>query len=518
MRQLFAVVVVGMLLSPVVAEASQESRQLQALGLVEFHAGRFPKALEFFDKAVAQDPSDVYARYYRGVTRSRLGNVSGAIEDLRAVLAAQPDLDAAALDLGVALVQTGKFQEAVPLLQQAQSNREFDAQGSLFLGVAQLRLNETEAARQNFARAAARDPALKTAATYYEGVAVYREGYYDTARDRFSEVASANPASEMGRESVAFLAKIQQRDRPTFSAAGNVAYQYDSNVALTPNDSIIKTTLCGPNGVGCGADSRFTIDLNGTYSLWRGEDAELSLGYEFFQSLHFDLTQFNLTDNGPSLQLVGTTGLFDYGMVGRYDYYLLDGANFLQEASAYPWIGVPEADIGRTEVFFRLRRRDFLDTSYVIRDGFNYATGFRQYFYLRSPDNFFFVGYRFDAEVPLAGPPNGTSPADCQGPGPTPCDPYQYAYDGHEISAGFGAILPADIQGYVAYSYHREHYTKASSNGRRDEDHLPIVLVSRRMNEYLTLSGAFFGDFNNSNSTTYNYDREVGSVAVEVRY
>jgi tetratricopeptide (TPR) repeat protein len=511
MKQWLVIVLVSAVLLPA-AHASQDSRQLQSLGLVEFHAGRYQKALELFDKAVEADSSDVYARYYRAVTRSRLGDVSGAIGDLRLVLAAQPDLDAAALDLGVALVQTGKFQEAVPLLQQAQRNSEFDGQGSLFLGVAQLRLDEIENARENFARASARDPALKTAATYYEGVADYREGYYDTARDRFSEVASGGRTSEMGREAVAFLAKIQQRDRPNFSAAGNLAYQYDTNVALTPNDSIIQSSLCSPNGVGCGADSRFTIDVNGTYSLWRGEDAELTLGYEFFQSLHFDLTQFNLTDNGPSLQLVGTTGLFDYGIVGRYDYYLLDSSNFLQEATAYPWIGIPEDDVGRTEVFFRLRRRDFLDPTYAIRDGFNYATGFRQYFYLRSPDNFFFVGYRFDAEVPLAGSPNG-----CQGPPPT-CDPFQYAYDGQEVSAGFGYMLPADIQGYVAYSYHREHYTKADSNGRRDEDHLPVVLVSRRMNEYLTLSGAFFGDFNNSNNPTYNYDREVGSVAVEVRY
>lgn len=501
MKQWLVVVLVSAILLPA-AQASQDSRQLQSLGLVEFHAGRYQKALELFDKAVEADSSDIYARYYRAVTRSRLGDPSGAISDLRLVLAAQPDLDAAALDLGVALVQTGKYRDAIPFLVQAQRNIELDAQASLFLGVAQLRLDDIDTARDNFARAAARDPALKTSAAYYEGVADYREGYYDTARDRFSEVANSNQTSEMGREAVAFLAKIQQRDRPTFSAAGNVAYQYDSNVALTPNDSIIQSSLCSPNGVGCGADSRFTIDLNGTYSLWRGEDAELTLGYEFFQSLHFNLTQFNLTDNGPSLQLVGTTSLFDYGMVGRYDYYLLDGSNFLQEAAAFPWIGIPEGDLGRTEVFFRLRRRDFLDPSYVVRDGFNYAPGFRQYFYLRSPDNFLFVGYRFDAEVPLAGPDN----------------PDQYAYDGHEMSAGFGCVLPADIHGYVAYSYHREHYTKAASNGRRDEDHLPTVLVSRRMNEYLTLSGAFFGDFNKSNNPTYNYDREVGSVALEVRY
>jgi tetratricopeptide (TPR) repeat protein len=500
MKRLRVLLVASALLLPVIAKASQESRQLQALGLVEFHAGRYPKALELFDKAVAADSADVYSRYYRGVTRSRLGDIPGAIEDLRAVLAAQPDLDAAALDLGVAEVQSGKFRDAIPLLVQAQRNPEFDAQASLFLGVAQLRLDEFDSARQNFARAAARDPELQTAATYYEGVADYREGYLDSAQDRFKQVANSNRDSEMGREASAFLSKIEQLDRPAFSAVGSLGYQYDTNVVLAPGNDVIKSAV----GISQQADSRFTIDLNGTYGLWRGEQAELTAGYEFFQSLHFDLTDFNLTDNGPNLQLVGTTGPFNYGIVGRYDYYLLAGDNFLQEVSAFPWIGIPEANIGRTEVFFRMRRRDFLDPSYRVRDGFNYATGFRQYFYLKSPDDFVFVGYRFDAEDPLAARPEENA--------------NQYAYDGQEVSAGFGWTLPADILAYVSYSYHREHYNKTQSNGRRDEDHLPTVLVSRRINEYLTVSGAFFGDFNDSNNLSYNYDRQVGSIALEVRY
>ena len=501
MRALLALTVASVVLAPVVARASQESRQLQALGLVEFHAGRYTKALELFEKAVNADASDVYSRYYRAVTRSRLGDVNGAISDLRAVLAAQPDLDAAALDLGVALVQTGKYRDAVPLLVQAQRNLELDAQASLFLGVAQLRLDEMETARQNFARAAARDPALKTSAMYYEGVADYREGYTDSAQERFAAVVSSSPDSEMGREAAAFLAKIHQRERPAIQGSGSVGYQYDTNLVLAPGNDVIKSALVG---ISPQADSRITIDLNGTYGLWRGEQAEVTLGYEFYQSLHFDRTDFNLTDNGPNLQLVGTTGLFDYGITGRYDYYLLAGDNFLQEATAFPWVGIPEGNVGRTEVFYRMRRRDFLDPTYRVRDGFNHATGFRQYFYLKSPDDYVFVGYRFDGEDPLAARPEEKAK--------------QFAYDGHEVSAGFGWALPADILTYLSYSYHREHYAKGPSKGRRDEDHLPTVLVSRRMSEYLTLSGAFFGDFNKSNNLSYDYDRQVGSIALEVRY
>ena len=500
MRQWLVCLLVNAVLLPVVAEASQDSRQLQALGLVEFHAGRYSKALEQFDKAVAADPSDVYARYYRGVTRSRLGDVKGAIVDLRAVLAAQPDLDAAALDLGVALVQTGKYREAVPLLVRAQRNIELDGQASLFLGVAQLRLDRIDAARENFARAAVRDPALKTAATYYEGVADYREGDFESAQTQFATVASSNANSDMGREATGFLAKIQQRLRPTFHAYGSVGLQYDSNVVLAPNGAVVQSPLA----ISRQSDGAATIDLNGTYSLWRGEQTELIVGYEFYQSLYFHLSDFDLTDNGPSIQLVGTTGLFDYGIVGRYDNYLLDGSNFLQEANAYPWVGIPEGNLGRTDVFFRMRRQDFLDPTYEVRDGFLYATGVRQFVYVNTPEDYISVGYQFDSEQPLAA--RTQENAD------------QFAYNGHEISTGFGWLFPAKISAYLGFLYHRERYGKRPSDGRRDEDYQLNFLVNRPINDYLTVTGAFFGDFNSSNNPLYEYTRQIGAIGLEVRF
>ena len=107
-----------------VAAASEQSKLLYSRGLVEFHADHFEKALALFDQAVAADPADVYARYYRAVTRGRLHDVDGAIVDFKAVLAAKPDFDQAALDLGVALVQTGQYREALPWLEQAQRSTD----------------------------------------------------------------------------------------------------------------------------------------------------------------------------------------------------------------------------------------------------------------------------------------------------------------------------------------------------------------------------------------------------------
>jgi tetratricopeptide (TPR) repeat protein len=192
------------------AVASEQSKLLSSRGLVELHAERTSKALELFDQAVAADPEDVYARYYRATVRGRLGELAGAISDLRAVLAAMPYLDQAALDLGVALIQTHKYREALPLLRQAQRTAELDGEASLFLGLGQLRIDHIREARRNFQRAAAKDQKQRLTASYYEGVADYQEGYWASAEAHFTEVVKETPDAPIGREAAAFLTKIRR--------------------------------------------------------------------------------------------------------------------------------------------------------------------------------------------------------------------------------------------------------------------------------------------------------------------
>jgi len=61
--------------------------------LAFFHGGQYTQALPLFDQAVAADPNDAYARYYRGVTHGRLEQWPAAVTDLRAAAAAKPDLE-----------------------------------------------------------------------------------------------------------------------------------------------------------------------------------------------------------------------------------------------------------------------------------------------------------------------------------------------------------------------------------------------------------------------------------------
>jgi TolA-binding protein len=478
--------------------ASQQSEKLYSSGLVEFHAGHYQQALQLFDQAVQSDPNDIYARYYRGVTRGRLQDFNGAIEDLRIVLKAKPDLTRAALELGVALAETQQYREAVPWLTQAQQDASLEAEASFFLGLAQLNLGDLDHAAQNFKRAAA-DPALGVSVRYYQGVIAYQRGDWATAEDNFRYVVSTSPDSEIGREASAFLARGRGAGAPlakNYTVFGAVGLQYDSNVQLAPADEQIKVQ----QGIDQQSDGRVTLTAGGAYVPWQGEHGSLTLGYEFFQSLHFELHQFNLQDHRPVIQLAFNMDPIQFGVQGRYDYYLEETDSFMQQAMVVPWLSYPEGDFGRSEVVARMRYRDFYASPFkTVLDGFDSGVLLRQYKYLGSPGQYLFVGFRYDH----------LSPQFSSGD--------RFEYDGYEGNAGFGLDLPAQITATLEYAFRAENYASASG-GREDQENLLGVALSKSVTDYISVTLGYFGDLNSSNQTAFDYNRNVVSLSVGARY
>lgn len=486
--------------------ASDKSERLYSKGLADFHAERYAEALALFDQAVAADPNDPYALYYRAVTRARLEQRDGAIADLRRVRELRPELKEAALELGVLLTEAGAYTEALPVLEEARTEPALAANASLFLGVAQLRLGNLAAARESFSVARA-DPALAVAAHYYQGVITYQERNWSEAERHFSTVVDARPDSAVGREAAQFLRILRKPEAPRYQLYAGAGYQYDSNVVLAPSDDDLRVSA----GISDEEDSRFTLDAGANVVLWRAERWQLLGGYEFFQSLHLELDDFNIQDHQPGLQLAIDAGRFSLGVVGQYDYFFLKDDSFLSQAIALPWLSLPEGQLGRAEIYYRMRRRDFLKRPFSgVRDAFNHSPGVRQLFFLGAQERFVSVGYRFDREDPV----RDTDDAN------------QFAYDGHEVSLGLGWTLPAKVRSDVVYSYRRETYPGNSHSdpnsppgkGRLDKVHEIIVAFRRPIHDHLNVTAAYFGTVNNSNDEPFEYNRHIGSLAVEVRF
>lgn len=479
--------------------ASEQSELLYSRGLVEFHKGKFPEALSLFDQAVKADPSDVYARYYKGVTEGRLGNYDDAVTDLRSVMEIKPDLSQGALELGVALVETGQFKEAIDWLTKAQQVPALDADASFYLGIAQMRVGDLDAARGNFERAAQRKPDLALASRYYLGVVEYRAGNYVEAQQHFDWVIETSPDSAVAQEARDFQTKMLEgpvRSARPYELFGRFGLAYDSNLQLVPSDDGIDAAL----GVSDEADGRAEILVGGSYSPYRSERMDFTLGYSFFQTLQFDLTQFDLQDHRPQAQLTVRAGPAQFNLLGRYDFYLRGTNSFLSQATALPWVGIDES-FGRTQVYYRMRYRDFLQGPYDdFLNGFLHDPGAQQFFYLGRPDRFVSIGYQFGYFEPV----------DVQST--------RFGYSANQGNVGIGWAFPFDITSEVAYAFTRRNYRATTSNSRTDDEHQIAVVIDKYFAEYFVVTLGYLGIINNSNQNVFEYDRNVVSLSVGVRY
>jgi tetratricopeptide (TPR) repeat protein len=494
---LMAMLLIVLVALPVAA--SEQSELLYSKGLVEFHRGSYDQALALFKQAVEADPSDVYARYYQGVTQGRLGNYQEAVVDLMSVMEIKPDLTQGALELGVALVETGQFGQAIEWLTKAQQVPALEADASFYLGIAQLRTGELDAARANFDRAMQKNPDLSLAARYYQGVVEYRAGNFQAAQEHFDWVIATSPDSTVAQEARDFQTKLLEGGVPLlrpYQVWGGIGFEYDSNVQLLPNDDGIDQAL----GSSTKADGRATISVGGLYSPLRTEKMQFSIGYSFFQTLQFQLTEFNLQDHRPFGLFTYRYGPARFNLLARYDFYLRETSSFLSQVTALPWVSVDEGNFGRTEVFYRFRYRDFMQDPYDdYLDGYLQAPGIEQFVYLGQPDRYVVAGYQFGYFDPTNAISN------------------RFGYSANQGNVGLGWAFPYDINGEVEYAYTHRTY-RSASDGRKDNESQIAVALDKYFAEYFVVTLAYLGVINNSNQPVFEYDRNIVSLSVGVRY
>lgn len=509
MRRVLALVMLAALrVAP--AAASEESQALAARAAIEIEAGRTEAAIPLLDRAVAADPYDAAVRYQRGVQRAKARAFDAALEDLRAAVAYRPDFPAAQLELGAALIETGQHREAIAPLLKAQAVPALEGSASYFLGVAYLRLNQLDDARESFDRAVAREPSLSAAVQYYRAVIDYRRGDLAAADTGFHEVQRTSPESAIGRESGRFLELIRKSRRAAYQAFGRVSFEYDSNVALAADDPTVEA-------VSPGGDGRFALNVGGSYVPWSAGFVRLAVGYEFFQSLHFNLSEFNLQDHRPALQLFFDYGRLSGGLLMRYDYYFRETDSFLQEGTGSPWVSFREEGFGRTDVYYRVQLRDYKQAEFHVLEGFYHEAGARQFVELGNPTRQLWVGYQFEANDPVAVGKALVNDLPRQA----------FKYDAHQLEAGLHWLLPYLLTLETGYRYTHQDYDPASADlfppaGRRRRDHNHrVVLAFERplveLSERVFVNVAYFGTFNDSNKFAFEYDRHIGSIGVEVR-
>ncbi|HUI26061.1 MAG TPA: tetratricopeptide repeat protein [Candidatus Kryptonia bacterium] len=496
---------------PSVAWASARSQALYARGLVPFHNGRWDDAYRLFDQAVKADAKDAVALYYRGLTAARRGQPNLAIPDLEQAAQLRPQLPHLALDLGVAYFDAGQYATAIPWLERARETAADRFPAAFFLGLTHYRLNDFAKAGPYLAEAE-KDPELRTVAHYYAGLVLLRQGRESEGRTELSQASQGRPDSETTRAAQGYLSGAAAVQRPPappgtpyakrWSVYGDVKFEYDSNVAIAPDNSGLRQSL----GIAGAGDGRAVIGFGGAYKFLDSDVGHLTGSYDFYQSMHFQLHQFDLQGHRVQLEGARDVGPVQLGLGGTYDFYALNYQSFFQDVLVTPWVALPEGEATTTQAYYTFRGRDFFRNPFdPARDSHDNAGGIRQYGLLGSADRVFSVGYQFDADDPIS-----QSGDDFQ-------------YKGNQFDFDVQMPIANLARGEFSYLFRLEDYQFPNSRTsftkrRHDNEHQIIVACARDLTDYLELNLAFLADLNNSNIPDFEYNREIISIGIRAHY
>jgi len=393
-----------------------------------------------------------------------------------------------------------------------------------------------EDARALFARAAADDP-TDASAQYGLGLALGRLGRWDEAVGAFERATALQPGFTEAEDGLALArshaaagtgpSAIEPTRRaggtteseeavPTaetpaarkWGLHGTAGFQYDSNVAIAPTGDPL------PNSHHRG-DSGFVVATGGRYDLLDRSDALIRLEYDFYQTVHVSLGDFDFMSH--RIRATGGYSLAPWlwvGMQTGYEYYLLGYDSYMNEPYANPFVSFIEHEWGLTQLTYRFGWDTYLANPFHdLRDGPINVIGLVQTLY--DGPRYLTFGYEFGLEHP-------TRTSTIPSPGNTlvPSDYDNNAQQAH-VGVGFPAWWKTNVD--LTYLFRYEDYSRPNSRvgftkTRADAGHHMYASLTRPITDVLSVAAAYYGTVNLSNIRDFDYRRNVASVVLQVAF
>jgi hypothetical protein len=336
------------------------------------------------------------------------------------------------------------------------------------------------------------------------GEVAYHAGQLEEARSRFQAALAADPNDEIARAWLGVLAagvpREPSRGERTEAAArswdleAGTGVSYDSNPGLDPHDAR--------------GDAAFLFTLAGHVDGWRDDRTLVRLDYDFWQSLHTVIDDFDVRANQfrATVSRAVMPGLW-LGLQGGWSHTTLHTHAYLQEPWAMPYVSYVEGDRGATQIAYRYGNEGYLGTPFggspYDRDGSLRTIGLTQLLFFFDRRLATTLGYAYEEETPYKASGND--------------------FARHTQQGSLGLRFPAWWRTLVEldYVYRYDDYTKLNSAAdfrktRQDDGSYISTYVRRPIIPHLDAMLSYFVTVNGSNIPLYDYGRQV--VALELRY
>ncbi len=468
----------------------------------------YEKALKLFQRGAAEEPPHNLAVYYLGVVYGKLRRYDAAIPHLQKTVERRPDMVQARLDLAVAYYHVRRYREALTLLSEVTTKIPKNGLAHYYTGLCYAGLKDYTAAIASLKRSTQLHPRLLPYAHHYSGLAHLEQGQLEEAIQALHSAAAAAPQTKLAARSLELSRKIRRQQKQLeadkrWKVRLGIASEFDSNVVLQPDSGSTSEQISDDD------DLRMTFSAGGSFDFWRTKAAYVTADYDFYQSLHRDLDDFDL--QAHRLRLIGGWSprpFLDLSLEGGSNYYRVGGDSYLLELYAMPTVGFFTRPWAYTKLSYR-----FVDQDYRIsffdpaRDADRHEVAVRQYFLMDGFERYVFIGYKYDQENP-----DRASGKD-------------FRYDGNLVEAGLRMPGPGGTNLDLIYSFHNRDYdfpnsrTSPPFSRKRDDDiHWVSLTLRKSLTPTFEVYAGYRGTFNDSNIDAFEYHRHIGSIGFRLVY
>lgn len=315
--------------------------------------------------------------------------------------------------------------------------------------------------------------------------------------------SSADLRRAAGKAKVDLDDAVFEQDR--FSGTFRFGVRHDSNPGVIPAVNAL--------GIPIGSSDSFanTIALNTNLKLWRTYEHELSVGYNFSQTVNYSAHQFDLTDNqvyvNHQKRMLWNGKPLIASATVNYGHLALDGVPFLSRVEVLPTLNWQQNDFESWTLLSRYRNYDFLRQGALASspfdlDSHNFMLGANKQRRLCAyPQVTLSAGYQADINW---------------------ADGSNFDYHGHRV---FGAVnWKSRCECWEAtlssVFYYRDFENPNSVVGtiRDDNQWIATCQLQRNFNDDWKLYGLWNFDLNESNIGFNEYRRNIVEVGVSYEF
>lgn len=204
-----------------------QTPDFSAEGLKALEAGQYEAAAAAFNKAIAADPADYFAHFNLGIAYSMLHRDAEGLSEYRQTLELKPKLFEAELNAGILLMRQKNPADALPLFEDAASQKPNEFRPRYYLAEAQLQTGALEKAAESYRAALAADPKSAASALGWAH-ALAQQGNLADAATHFHQAIQLDPRYH---DSLLELAQLyEQANQPTAAIA--IFHEFPDNPAV----------------------------------------------------------------------------------------------------------------------------------------------------------------------------------------------------------------------------------------------------------------------------------------------